>query len=223
MSSGPYAPPPPIPRAQPAPNNPPVIEPPSFGSYTAAGLVGAGFWVRAAARIIDTIVHYMVCIAAGFSVGIVIGVYATMTHQPIARLVGRAQAGGFAILFALLGSVVYHAVAESVHGSSAGKMLLSLVVVKEDGTPCGFKAALIRSLAYCVDALFWGIVGYMARQKSPQQQRHGDAWAGTVVCKRDQVQPQNLHGGGRFVLGLFCAAVADAGLFIVGLLLNMLS
>jgi uncharacterized RDD family membrane protein YckC len=169
------------------------------------------------------IVHYIICILGGFSVGIVLALYATMTHQPIGQLVGRAQGGAFAFIFALLGSVAYEAVSESVHGSTAGKMLLSLVVVKEDGTPCTFKAALIRSSAYLIDGLVFGLVGYLAMKNNPQRQRHGDNWAETVVCKRDQVQPQNLRGAGRFVLGLFCAVIADAGLFVAGLMLNMLS
>lgn len=226
MSSGPFAPPPPPPPGAPVAPAPVVVEPPSFAGYTgvAGGLTGAGFGIRLLARLIDTAVHYCIGIAAGLSVGILLGLYSAFAHQPINHLVHRAQAGGpFVFLFALLGSVAYQSVCESVHGSSAGKMLLSLVVVTEDGKPCGFKAALIRSIAYFVDALVFGLIGYLAMQKSPQQQRHGDNWAGTVVCKRDQVQPQNLRPAGRFVLGLFCGFIADAGLFVAGLVLNMLS
>jgi uncharacterized RDD family membrane protein YckC len=226
MSSGPFAPPPPLPPGAPVVQTPAVIEPPSFAGYAGAaeGLTGVGFGIRFLARLVDTLVHYCIGIAAGLFVGILLGLYSAFAHQPISHLVHRARAGGpFVFLFALLGSVAYHAVCESVHGSSAGKMLLSLVAVNEDGKPCGFKAALIRSLAYFIDALFFGLIGYMAMQKSPQQQRHGDSWAGTVVCKRDQVQPQNLRPAGRFILGLFCGFIADAGLFVVGLVLNMLS
>jgi uncharacterized RDD family membrane protein YckC len=225
MSSGPYAPPPPPPTGAPSPSAPDFIIPPSFGGYLAkpGELTGAGFGIRFLARLIDSIIHYMVCIGAGLCVGIVLGLYSSMTHQPIEHLVRRAQGGGsFAFLFALLGFAAYAAVSEAVHGSTTGKMLLSLVVVNEDGKPCGFRAALIRSLSYYIDALFFGLVGYMAMQKSEQQQRHGDGWAGTVVCKRDQVQPQYLRPGGRFVLGLFCGIIADAGLFIVGLVLSMI-
>jgi uncharacterized RDD family membrane protein YckC len=226
MSSGPFAPPPPPPLpGAPVTPTPVVVEPPSFAGYTGAvsELTGAGFGIRLLARLIDTAIHYCIGIAAGLFVGILLGLYSAFAHQPVSHLVHRAQGGAFVFLFALLGSVAYHSVCESVHGSSAGKMLLSLVVVTEDGKPCGFKAALIRSAAYFVDALVFGLIGYLAMQNSPQQQRHGDNWAGTVVCKRDQVQPQNLRPAGRFVLGLFCGFIADAGLFVVGLVLNMLS
>jgi uncharacterized RDD family membrane protein YckC len=169
------------------------------------------------------VVHYIICIVGGLSVGIVIGLYSAITHQPIGHLLGRAQGGAFAVVFALLGSIAYEALCESIHGSTAGKILLSLVVVKEDGMPCTFKPALIRSLAYFIDGMVFGLVGYMAMNKSPQHQRHGDSWAGTVVCKRAQVKPENLHRASRFALALFCAAIADAGIFVLGLVLNMLS
>jgi uncharacterized RDD family membrane protein YckC len=170
MSSGPFAPPPPPPLpGAPVTPTPVVVEPPSFAGYTGAvsELTGAGFGIRLLARLIDTAIHYCIGIAAGLFVGILLGLYSAFAHQPVSHLVHRAQGGAFVFLFALLGSVAYHSVCESVHGSSAGKMLLSLVVVTEDGKPCGFKAALIRSAAYFVDALVFGLIGYLAMQNSP--------------------------------------------------------
>jgi len=40
-----------------------------------------------------------------------------------------------------------------MHGSTLGKLALSMVVVREDGSPCGLDAALLRSFAYFVDGL----------------------------------------------------------------------
>ena len=100
-------------------------------------------------------------------------------------------------------------------------MLFSLVVIKEDGSPCGFRAALIRSLAYYIDALFFGLIGYFAMQKTPQQQRHGDEWAHTIVCKRSAVAAPQLGSMGRFALVFLLAGFFDATFLITGLVLKL--
>jgi hypothetical protein len=58
-------------------------------------------------------------------------------------------------------------------------------------------------------------------QKSVQQQRHGDEWAHTVVCKRSRAPQQNLRGGGRFALAFLLAATADSALIMAGLMLKI--
>jgi hypothetical protein len=58
-------------------------------------------------------------------------------------------------------------------------------------------------------------------QKNPQQQRHGDEWAHTIVCRRSNVAQQNLRGTGQFMLVLFFAVLADAALIIVGAVVNL--
>jgi hypothetical protein len=117
--------------------------------------------------------------------------------------------------------LVYQAICEGVHGSSLGKLTLSMVVVQEDGSPCRIGSAIIRSFAYLVDSLFFGLIGYLAMQKSFQEQRNGDTWAHTVVCKRSKIPPENLRDGGHFIAVLLCAVAADAALVIVGLLLKV--
>ena len=106
-----------------------------------------------------------------------------------------------------------------MHGSTVGKLALSMVVVQEDGAPCGLRGAVVRELGYFVDALFFGIIGYMAMQKSIREQRHGDEWAHTVVCKRSLVSPEKLRRADRFVLALILASIADAALIMTSLLL----
>lgn len=71
-----------------------------------------------------------------------------------------------------------------------------------------------------MDSLFFGVVGYFNMQKSPQNQRHGDDWAHTIVCRRALVAPQNLRGIGQFVMVFLLAAMADSALAMVGLLLR---
>jgi uncharacterized RDD family membrane protein YckC len=198
----------------------------SFGGYTGTpgALEGVGFGPRAAARIIDTVLHFIVSIFAGFAIGIVIGIVGTLVGKSVPAMIAKLQGFNFiAFSMALLGSVAYHSINEAISGSTLGKRLLSLVVVREDGSPCTFDAALRRSLAYFVDALFFGLVGYFAMQKTQQQQRYGDQWAHTIVAKRDQIPPQNLRDSGRFVMGLFLGMAADALLMIAGWLIVVLT
>jgi uncharacterized RDD family membrane protein YckC len=200
----------------------PSFEPFSFGGYVAqiGAIEGVGFWPRVVARIIDMIVHYFVGVCTGFLFGILLAIAAAAAGQPFPA--AKLRGLGFAVFFfSLLGSVAYSTICEGVHGSTLGKFVLSMTVVQEDGSPCRMRPALIRSLGYFVDSLFFGIVGYFAMRESPQNQRFGDKWAHTIVCKRSRVPGESLRGGGRFVLGLFLAAIVDAALLMVGLLLKL--
>ncbi|HWY19914.1 MAG TPA: RDD family protein [Candidatus Acidoferrum sp.] len=192
----------------------------SFGGYAAepAGLAGVGFWPRAGARLIDFVVHYCVSFAGGYMFRIML-IAASGGHIPLWVLVKFRYLGFTSFVVGTLSFFVYHVVCVSVHGSTLGKRLLSIVVVQEDGTPCGVKSAIIRELAYFIDALFFGLIAYSAMQKNFKEQRYGDQWADTVVCKRSSLAPDQLRGDGRFVLALMLAVMADAGLNMVGLLI----
>jgi len=208
-----------------APNAPLPAEPAeslTFGGYggLAGAVQGVGFWPRAAARVIDMVLHYLIGFCSGLFIAIVIVIATGGRGSPFLAAKMRS-AGLLAFVLALLGSVAYHTICESLHGSTVGKLLFSMVVVQEDGSPCGFRSALIRSFAYFVDALFFGLIGYFAMQKTPQEQRHGDEWAHTIVCKRSVVSPEKLRGGGRFVGALLLAAFVDATLVITGLVLKL--
>ena len=119
----------------------------------------------------------------------------------------------------MLGFVVYNVVCVSMHGSTLGKRLLSFVVVQESGLRCRMGPAIIRELSYFIDTLFFGLVGYLAMQKTYQEQRYGDQWAHTVVARRASVIPEQLRSDSRFVLALMLAVMANAALRIIGLLI----
>lgn len=203
-----------------------AVEPIHFSSLDAyagqpGAITGVSFWPRAGARLIDTAVHYVVGLCCGFFIGLVLAVAGVVRHNPAAaaRFI-RPGASFSLILFSLLGAVALETVCEGLHGSTLGKLLLGFVVVQEDGTACRMKSALIRSLAYFVDALFFGLIAYLAMQKTPQEQRHGDDWAHTIVCRRSDVAPGNLHSGGDFVMAFLLAVMADATLMIIGVLVK---
>lgn len=200
------------------------IEPPSFGGYGGGpdGIRGVGFWPRVGARVIDSIVHFLIALFAGLLLGILLVIAARMTGQSASMLLAKQQHTGFTMfVFALLGTVAYETICEGWHGSTPGKLALSMVVVQEDGAPCRPGPALIRSLAYFLDSFFFGIVAYLAMNKTPQEQRHGDVWAHTIVCKRHDAPQQSLRSGGRFAAILLLAAMADAALLIIGMLLEL--
>jgi uncharacterized RDD family membrane protein YckC len=183
---------------------------------------GVTFWPRVVARVIDFIVHYLVSIVAAFLFALLLVIAAGGHPNP--QLSERIRHTGIAVFsFSLLGSIAYEIVCEGVHGSTLGKLALGMVVVEQDGTPCRVKSAVIRSFAYLVDALFFGLIGYMAMKGSPQMQRHGDKWAKTVVCKRTAMQTNNLRSGGQFAVALFFAVILDAAFIIFGMFLNLIS
>lgn len=187
---------------------------------TPGELEGVGFWPRALARLVDMVIHFLVSSVTGFFFGIMLSI-AGGGHIPPLVLARLRGPGLSAFLLILLGSILFEATCESVHGSTPGKLMLGMVVVQEDGSPCRARAAAIRSFAYMIDALFFGLIAYSAMQQSPKEQRLGDKWAETVVCKRSAVAPGNLRGPGRFILGLFFAAIVDSSFCMLALLTKL--
>lgn len=191
------------------------------GYLSAPGaLEGVGFWPRVGARLIDLVAHYCASFCGGilFVMMLVLAAGGHVSPLILARL---QHAGVVGFGFAILGSITYEAICESVHGSTLGKLILSMVVVQEDGSPCRAWPALTRSFAYLIDSLFFGLVGYSSMEKTPQQQRLGDQWAQTIVCKRTAVAQENLRGPGLFIVAMLFALMADAALAMIGLLLKL--
>lgn len=200
----------------------PAVFLPSFGGYIpqAGELQGVTFWPRVGARLIDTFVHYFAGYGSGWLFGRMV-VMAANGHVPRAVILKFRHPGPSAFLFAVLGFLVYQVICTSVCGSSLGKRLLSMVVVQEDGSSCKFTSAVVRELGYFVDAPFFGMIGYAAMQDTDEQQRHGDDWAHTVVCKRNLIRPDVLHGEDRFILAFLLALMANVAVRLLGFLVLM--
>jgi uncharacterized RDD family membrane protein YckC len=213
----------------PLPNLPSELVPESEGIrlsvldsyYSQPGtLTGVSFWPRVGARLIDMVIHNIIAVCSGFLVGIMLSVVALLRHIPIHEMTGAKSSGFVLFTLALLGIITFEAICEGYHGSTPGKLILSMVVVQEDGTPCRPGSAWIRSFAYIIDSLFFGLIGYFSMEKSSKQQRHGDEWAETIVCRRSEVAPENLRGPGQFAVVFILASLADAALIIVGAVLR---
>jgi uncharacterized RDD family membrane protein YckC len=195
---------------------------PSFAGYAApiVGLQGTPFWLRALARLIDFAVHYLTGLIAGFLFAFLLAI-ASGGRPPlwVLRRISAVHLPMF--LTAAIGSSLYQVICTSIYGSTVGKLLLSLQVVQDDGSPCRLKSAVIRELGYFVDALFFGLVGLMAMRDDPQQKRLGDQWAATIVCKRANVPPESRQTALRFVLGMMLGICADIALMTVGMLVQI--
>jgi uncharacterized RDD family membrane protein YckC len=194
----------------------------SFSGYAVplSGLQGVPFWPRVLARVIDFLVHYLSTFAAGFLFVLLLAA-ATGGRPPawVLHRLSQTRLAGF--VAAILGLFAYHVICTSVHGSTLGKMLLSMQVIEDDGSPCRPKSAIFRELAYFVDAMFFGVIGYFAMREDPEQKRLGDGWADTIVCKRARVPSTGQQPGMRFVLGLLLGIIADIALVMTGWLIQM--
>jgi len=76
---------------------------------------------------------------------------------------------------------------EGARSVTPGKLALGLRVVKYDGSPCGWVAALRRNILRPVDALPLVVpylVGLATAGLSARRQRLGDAFAATLVVKK---------------------------------------
>jgi hypothetical protein len=191
----------------------------TFGGYATepAGLAGASFWPRVAARVIDLVVHYCISFAAGMFFTILLAA-ASGGHIPFWVLVKLRHVGFPGFAAGLVGSFAYHVVGVSVHGSTLGKRVLSI------GSGSGRRHALpswagdhSRTWLFHRRNLLW-LDRLFCDAKEVKERRHGDEWAGTVVCKRSSVAPDQLRGDGRFALALMMGMMADAALLMIGLL-----
>ena len=104
----------------------------------------------------------------------------------IAAITGQTTENGFELhgepafiwMFAGLGYYIFF---EGKWGSTPGKMLVGLKVIKEDGSRCDMRSALIRNVCRIVDNFF--AVGVIIMLASERNQRLGDRLAGTLVVK----------------------------------------
>ena len=144
-----------------------------------AQAVGKTFGKRAAAYIIDTIVIYLGNLVAAFGVGIVLGVAALLNGTEF-HINDQSSLQGLNILAGVILYILYYAVFEGLYGATAGKLILSMRVVKENGEPCDLRAAFIRALYRYIDGFFFALPAYK-NMKAPLNQRIGDKAAHTIV------------------------------------------
>lgn len=162
---------------------------------------GVTFLNRGWARIIDLVYKFCIGLAAQFSTGFILGLYCLIAEKdinPIIQKIDRFSFPSFIII--LSGAIIFQSLMEGLHGASPGKMITGMRVVNADGKPGTFFQALKREIAFLVDSLFFGLVAYSYMNGDPLNRRLGDKWAGTIVVKKDQLKPVNIHSLGIFIL-----------------------
>ena len=178
-------------------------------------VIVAGFWRRAAARLVDIAL-------TGFFGGALAAIMLLALGGDETMLDAGVPVAGFGMWVArTLMMLTYHGVAESLGGATIGKLLFSLDVVGEDGGPVPLGRALLRNVWVLVDSLFFGAVAYLAMRRSPLQQRLGDRHARTLVVDRRTLPPSArrppstvAHG---ILIGLaFAAAVCAFAILLAG-------
>lgn len=185
-----------------------------------------GWLPRAGARIIDLLITGAVSFVTGLLFG---GLLAVLYHpltggdpQLLVQRVNQQTPLNIFLTFALgfVASTAFETIAEGMHGSTPGKMILGVTVRREDGSPCDYRAALVRSLAYFVDALFWGLVAFASMQGSPRKQRFGDKWAHTVVVRTSSLPEEMRQPSSKFWLATGAALIAYGALIVLSLVLK---
>ncbi len=178
----------------------------------------AGFWIRALARIVDTLFGLFIGFAAGILAAVVIMI---LSRVGVIAPGWQNRLRGFSFIslgFGLLGNIGYHCLCEGIHGATLGKLCCGICVMTEDLKPINVKGAVIRTLAFYLDAMFFGLVGYSSMSKSRLNQRYGDVWGKTAVVKVRELAPSLQRTSAPFVLGL----LAGAGCWFVMLTSGMI-
>src|SRR5262249_52665573 len=152
---------------EPLPPSSPAAPEFTFGGYVdESGLVGAGFWIRTAARMIDQAVHLFTIVVGGAMFYFIVGVVGALADRGVETFGDHALDSPLFLLASIVGAISYHTICEGLHGSTLGKLIVGLQVLGTDRKPCTLKSAVIRSVSFYIDGLFFGAIGYLQMQKS---------------------------------------------------------
>ena len=136
---------------------------------------------RIAASLVDALLMIV-------GLAVVVGVWGdNSTDVNDARLVLGLSLGWQPFLLYCVSVFVCCVLFEGARNATPGKLALGLRVVKYDGSPCGWVAALKRGILRPVDALpvvIPYLVGLAAAGLSARRQRLGDMFAGTLVVTK---------------------------------------
>ena len=151
----------------------------------------AGFWSRAAARIIDLLI-----IIATFNLIYLLDRLGADAGLWTGMGLGEESptGAGFSLvnvlrgLFFLTFPVFYYVYLHAVYGQTFGKMALKIRVVNEDGTPLDYRKSFLRWLGYFLcDLTFY--IGYLWAAFDPRKQGLHDKVCKTVVVRTDVPPP----------------------------------
>ncbi len=146
----------------------------------------AGFWSRAAARIID-----LVLILAAFNLiyladrfGSEAGLWTGSGIEEGDMSEGFSLANLLRAVFFLTFPIFYYVFLHGSCGQTFGKMALRIKVINENGTPLGYKKAFLRWLGYFLCDLTFN-VGYVWAAFDVRKQGLHDKVCRTLVVRTD--------------------------------------
>ena len=141
-----------------------------------AGMLPAGFWIRLAAYLIDSLIL--------FSFGLIIGGFlAFFWGWSVEGLeVAEPQAGPFFDLAGAAMAAAYFTFCLGRWGRTPGKLFLGLKVVRTDGSPLGYGRSLARWACYFISSLVFGL-GFIWIAFHPQKRGWHDLICDTRVVR----------------------------------------
>ncbi len=142
----------------------------------------AGFWIRAAARVID-----LILLLAAFQLFLVVDRKGSDAGLwPPSGFVDDVWTGRFPLghaargIFFLCFPVFYYVYLHGAYGQTFGKMVLGIRVRNEDGSPLTYRKAFVRWLGYLLCDLTLDL-GYLWAAFDPRKQGLHDKVCRTVV------------------------------------------
>ncbi len=168
----------PVPAAAPAPPRAPgpalrQVPPPPAAQIPAATL--AGFWIRFAAYLVDSVILSVILFPLAFGLGMLIPASSSPNGLTGAFLLVQLVCGAIS-----LGYVLYF---WSASGATPGKKILKLKIVRTDGVqPLGLGTAGMRVLGYFVSSFIFCIGFLMIGFSSDKRGLH-DRIAKTRVIR----------------------------------------
>ncbi|MFA5322618.1 MAG: RDD family protein [Smithella sp.] len=150
----------------------------------------AGFWRRLIAFTLDgTIIFFVfVILFAIAALAYFFGAVSANGEEFLAGLAGPSRVSPAMILLWILYTFIHIAYFTYFHGTTGrtpGKMLLSLQVVSDDGSPISFGTAFLRTVSYFISNIFY--LGFIWVAFDKRKQGWHDKIARTVVIIKEKV------------------------------------
>jgi uncharacterized RDD family membrane protein YckC len=177
----------------------PVVPPASAAGYSYAAtmqppshLVYAGFWLRFAAYLLDTLILQIPLVIVSMVFGFIFGFIWALSHR--GETLGFTSADGSAnipfilfetaiIIFSLVAQWLYFAMQESSAAQATlGKRIIGIKVTNEQGQRIGFGQASGRFFGKIISGLTL-LIGYIMAGFTEKKQALHDMLAGTLVVR----------------------------------------
>ena len=146
----------------------------------------AGFWSRAAARLIDLVLIFAIyeLVYIADRLGTDAGLWPGSGLGEDETLEGLSLPNVLRLAFFFAFPVFYYVYLHGSCGQTFGKMALRIKVINENGTPLGYKKAFLRWLGYFLCDLTFNI-GYLWAAFDPRKQGLHDKVCKTLVLRND--------------------------------------